>query len=44
MAVGVVLALLAWWRFSQRDVRVAGEGSWPLPAFSFRRLRTSEDL
>ncbi|MGW8318265.1 MAG: ABC transporter permease subunit [Candidatus Promineifilaceae bacterium] len=43
VAVGAVLALLAWWRFSQRDVRVAGEGSWPLPAFSFPRLRVSED-
>jgi ABC-2 type transport system permease protein len=31
------LALLAWWRFERRDIRVAGEGGWRLPALSFRR-------
>lgn len=25
-----VLALLAWWRFERRDIRVAGEGGWRL--------------
>lgn len=24
----LILALLAWWRFERRDVRVAGEGNW----------------
>jgi ABC-2 type transport system permease protein len=31
MAASAVLALLTWWRFERRDVRVAGEGSWELP-------------
>jgi len=36
--VSLVLVLLAWWRFQGRDIRVAGEGSWHLPALS-RLLR-----
>ncbi len=32
LAVTLILALLAWWRFQQRDIRVGGEGSWGLPA------------
>ncbi len=32
LAVAAVLALLAWWRFQQRDIRVGGEGGWRLPA------------
>jgi ABC-2 type transport system permease protein len=32
-AVALVLALLAWWRFLQRDIRVGGEGGWTLPAW-----------
>lgn len=36
--VSLVLVLLAWWRFQGRDIRVAGEGSWRLPALS-RLLR-----
>jgi len=31
LAVALVFALLAWWRFERRDIRVAGEGSWRLP-------------
>lgn len=31
LAVAALLALLAWWRFQRRDIRVAGEGSWQLP-------------
>ena len=31
LGAGLILALLAWWRFERRDVRVAGEGSWRLP-------------
>jgi ABC-2 type transport system permease protein len=28
LAASLVLSLLAWWRFSRRDIRVAGEGGW----------------
>ena len=37
LAVSTVLALLAWWRFERRDIRVVGEGSWRLPSLPFRR-------
>lgn len=33
LAASAVLTLLAWWRFQRRDIRVAGEGSWPKPGF-----------
>ena len=29
--VTMVLALLAWWRFQRREIRVGGEGGWRLP-------------
>jgi ABC-2 type transport system permease protein len=32
LAVVALLALLAWWRFQRRDIRVGGEGGWRLPA------------
>jgi ABC-2 type transport system permease protein len=32
MGASLALALLAWWRFQQRDIRVAGEGGWQLPS------------
>jgi len=39
LAVSAVLALLAWWRFQRRDIRVGGEGGWRWPFFSsFRRV------
>jgi ABC-2 type transport system permease protein len=28
LAVSALLALLAWWRFERRDIRVGGEGGW----------------
>jgi ABC-2 type transport system permease protein len=28
----VLFALLAWWQFERRDIRVGGEGAWQLPA------------
>lgn len=31
LAVSAIFAALAWWRFSKRDIRVGGEGSWKLP-------------
>lgn len=30
-AMAALFALLAWWRFLRRDIRVSGEGSWNLP-------------
>jgi ABC-2 type transport system permease protein len=32
LAASALLALLAWWRFERRDIRVAGEGGWRLPS------------
>jgi ABC-2 type transport system permease protein len=40
LAAAALLALLAWWRFGQRDIRVGGEGGWRLP--SVRRLLRRE--
>ena len=37
LAAAVVFAILAWWRFERRDIRVAGEGGWRLPSLSLRR-------
>ena len=43
--VSVVFALLAWWRFQQRDIRVGGEGGWNLPSLSrvFRRGQPAQE-
>ena len=35
LAVSVAFALLAWWRFQRRDIRVGGEGGWRLPSLPF---------
>jgi ABC-2 type transport system permease protein len=32
VAVALLFALLAWWRFERRDIRVGGEGAWQRPA------------
>jgi hypothetical protein len=40
LAAAALLALLAWWRFRQRDIRVGGEGGWRLP--SMRRFLRRE--
>ncbi len=32
LGASAALALLAWWRFLRRDIRVGGEGGWGLPA------------
>jgi ABC-2 type transport system permease protein len=37
LVASAVLALLAWWRFQRRDIRIAGEGGWRLPPLPFRR-------
>jgi ABC-2 type transport system permease protein len=44
LAASAVMALLAWWRFQGRDIRVGGEGGWrlPLPALLFRRTVGAE--
>ncbi len=37
LAASALLAVLAWWRFERRDIRVAGEGGWRLPSLPLRR-------
>ncbi len=39
LAVSLLFALVAWWRFQRRDIRVGGEGGWRLPSLLllFRR-------
>ena len=39
LGVTAALALLAWWRFRRRDIRVGGEGGWKLPTFGLRLRR-----
>ena len=41
LAVSALLALLAWWRFERRDIRVGGEGGWRLPSLSLPFRRTA---
>jgi ABC-2 type transport system permease protein len=38
-AVTVGFALLAWWRFQDRDIRVGGEGGWRIPILNTRKER-----
>jgi ABC-2 type transport system permease protein len=40
-AATVVFALLAWWRFNERDIRVGGEGGWRIP---FLHARTEREV
>jgi len=40
LAVSLVFALLAWWRFQRRDIRVGGEGGWRIPSFSIGKKRS----
>jgi ABC-2 type transport system permease protein len=42
MAASATLALLAWWRFQRRNIRVAGEGGWGLPSLRARRARAGQ--
>ncbi|MGD2205292.1 MAG: ABC transporter permease subunit, partial [Anaerolineae bacterium] len=42
LAAAVLFAVLAWWRFARRDIRVGGEGGWSLPVLPFRRKAKSE--
>jgi ABC-2 type transport system permease protein len=41
LATSALLALLAWWRFERRDIRIAGEGGWRLPSLRLRRRTRS---
>jgi ABC-2 type transport system permease protein len=40
LGITVILALVAWWRFQRRDIRVGGEGGWRLPTLKFGRKST----
>jgi ABC-2 type transport system permease protein len=33
-AGALLFALLAWWRFQRRDIRVGGEGGWKRPTLA----------
>jgi len=33
----VFFAILAWWRFQKRDIRVGGEGGWRIPILQTQR-------
>lgn len=40
LAISVVMVLLAWWRFSRRDIRLSGEGSLEFSGFpNFRKAK-----
>jgi ABC-2 type transport system permease protein len=34
LAAAILFAILAWWRFQRRDIRVGGEGGWQRPTLS----------
>lgn len=42
LLVSLAFAVLAWWRFQRRDIRVGGEGGWSLPLLSRRSRRAPE--
>ena len=42
LAVTLLFALLAWYRFQRRDIRVGGEGGWKLPSLLRRGRKHSE--
>jgi ABC-2 type transport system permease protein len=44
LAVGAALAVVAWWRFERRDIRVMGEGGWKLLSPSKLRRREADAL
>ncbi len=39
IGVALLFALIGWWRFERRDIRVAGEGGWTLPLLGRRAAR-----
>ena len=40
LGIALVLALLAWWGFERRDVRVAGEGNWGFMGWPLKKKDT----
>jgi ABC-2 type transport system permease protein len=38
--ISTLLALLAWWRFQRREIRVGGEGGWKLPRLAILGKRS----
>ena len=38
--ISILFALLAWWRFQRREIRVGGEGAWKLPKLAFLGKRS----
>lgn len=41
LGVAVLFALIAWWQFNRRDIRVGGEGGWRLPTLRIGRKSTA---
>ena len=39
LGFSLLFALVAWWLFQRRDIRVGGEGGWGLPKISWRRTK-----
>jgi ABC-2 type transport system permease protein len=39
LGAGTILALLAWWIFTRRDIRVGGEAGWKVPLLKLRRKK-----
>ncbi len=42
LAASTLFALLSWWRFLRKDIRVGGEGGWKLPAFSLLSAKKTQ--
>jgi ABC-2 type transport system permease protein len=40
IGITILLALVAWWGFNRRDIRVGGEGGWNLPSLLFWKRST----
>ena len=40
LGMALLFALLAWWRFERRDIRVAGEGNWGIISSLFKKKDT----
>ena len=38
--ISTLMALLAWWRFQRREIRVGGEGGWKLPRLAILGKRS----
>jgi ABC-2 type transport system permease protein len=42
LGAALVFALLGWWLFQRRDIRVGGEGGWRLPTLPWRRAGSEQ--